>query len=133
MGAVRDLDPLERALIEDAHIQHLSTDDLRYHPEVVRAQMERLSGVADVIYVHVDMDVLDPAEVPGHPLTVAGGPTSAELAGALREMFRFEKVAALGIASTPFGERDPDGVSRRAAYTLVDGAVKGLRARKPGP
>ncbi|HKJ02871.1 MAG TPA: arginase family protein [Longimicrobiales bacterium] len=131
MGAVRDLDPLERELVEASHIQHLSTEDLR-RPEAVRAQMERLSRVADVIYVHVDMDVLDPAEVPGHPLTVAGGPTSAELAGALQEMFRFEKVAALGIASTPFGERDPDGVSRRAAYNLIDGAVRGLRARMPG-
>jgi arginase len=130
MAAVRDLDPLERELVEASDIQRLSTEDLR-DPAAVRAQMERLSRVADVIYVHVDMDVLDPAEVPGHPLTVRGGPTSAELAAALAEMFRFEKVAALGIASTPYGERDPDGVSRRAAYNLVEGALRGVRERKP--
>lgn len=129
MAAVRDLDPLERELVEASDIQHLSTDDLRHRPEAVRAQMERLSREADVIYVHVDMDVLDPAEVEGHPLTVPDGPTSAELASALAEMFRFEKVAALGIASTPFGERDPTGASRRAAYALVFGALEGVRAR----
>jgi arginase len=129
MGAVRDLDPLERELVEASRIQHLTTDDIRLRPEAVRAQLERLSRLTDVIYVHIDMDVLAPEEVPGHPLTVADGPTSLELAGALTEMFSFEKVAALGIASTPAGERDPGGVSLRAAYNLVDGALEGVRRR----
>ena len=30
--------------------------------------------VTERIYVHIDMDVLDPEEVSGHPLTVPGGP-----------------------------------------------------------
>jgi arginase len=131
MGAVRDLDPLEREALERSDVQHLTTEDLR-HPDAVRRQIERLARTSDVIYVHVDMDVLDPAEVPGHPLTVPGGPTSADLAAALETMFRNPKVAALGIASTPWGERDPDGVSRRAAYTLIDGALRGVRARTGG-
>jgi arginase len=129
MGAVRDLDPLERELVESSKIQHLTTEDLRSRPEAVRAQMERLSRLTDVIYVHIDMDVLDPREVPGHPLTVSDGPTSLELGAALTEMFRFDKVAALGIASTPANERDPDGLSLEAAYNLVDGALAGVLAR----
>ena len=75
------------------------------------------------------MDVLDPREVPGYPLTVPDGPTSLELAGALEVMFSYEKVAALGIASTPTDEKDPEGVSLRAAYNLVEGALEGVRAR----
>jgi hypothetical protein len=35
----------------------------------------------------------------------------------------------LGIASTPFGDRDQGGVSRQAAYTLILGAVEGLQRR----
>jgi arginase len=132
MGAVRDLDPLERELVESSQIEHLTTDDLRDRPEAVRAQIERLSRLTDVIYVHIDMDVLDPREVSGHPLTVSDGPTSLELAGALTEMFRFDKVAALGIASTPANERDPDGLSLTAAYNLVDGALAGVRQRRGG-
>ena len=77
----------------------------------------------------MDMDVLDPREVPGHPLAVPDGPTSAGLAAAIAEMFTHEKVAALGIASTPFGDRDPEGVSRKAAYALILGAVDGLQKR----
>lgn len=132
MGAVRDLDPLERELVEASEVRHLTTEDLRSRPEAVRDQMDRLSRLTDVIYVHIDMDVLDPEEVAGHPLTVRGGPTSRELSAALTEMFRFEKVAALGIASTPAGELDPEGRSLRAAYTLVDGALAGVRHRKGG-
>jgi arginase family enzyme len=91
--------------------------------------MQRLSDTTDVIYIHVDMDVLDPREVPGHPLTVAGGPSSAELAAALTEMFKYEKAAAFGVASTPFGDHDKTGVSRQAAYNLILGAVKGVQQR----
>jgi arginase len=133
MGAVRDLDPLERELIDASKIQHLSTEDLAHRPERVRSQIERLARRTDVIYVHIDMDVLDPREVPGHPLTVENGPTSAELAGALREMFGHPKVGALGIASTPAHERDPDGLSLAAAYTLVKGALEGVSRRAGGP
>ena len=75
------------------------------------------------------MDVLDPREVPGHPLAVRDGPTSAELGAALEEMFRHPKAAAFGVASTPFGARDPDGVSRQAAYRLIEGVVRGIKGR----
>lgn len=129
MGAVRDLDPLERELVEASQIQHLTTDDLANRPDLVRAQIERLAQSTDVIYVHIDMDVLDPREVPGHPLTVANGPTSLELGSALTEMFKHPKVVALGIASTPANERDPDGLSLTAAYNLIKGALAGVQQR----
>ena len=129
MAAVRDLDPEERSLVEAHGIVQLSTEDLRDRSESLHAQMRRLSETTDLIYVHVDMDVLDPGEVPGHGLTVRGGPSSTELAAALREMFRYPKVAGLGIASTPAYEDDPDGVSRRAAYRLVLGAAEGASER----
>lgn len=133
MGAVRDTDPLEQELIDRSEIQRLSTRDLQDAGQTLRSQLERLSALTDVIYVHVDMDVLDPREVPGHPLTVPGGPTSRELADALEVMFEYEKVAALGIASTPWGDRDPEGVSKAAAHALIDGALRGLSRRAPMP
>lgn len=129
LAAVRDLDPLERELVEASDIQMLTTADIRDRSENLHAQMRRLSELTDVIYVHIDMDVLDPREVAGHPLTVPDGPTSVELAAALTEMFRYEKVAALGIASTPAGENDPDGISREAAYRLIEGALRGVASR----
>jgi arginase len=129
LGAVRDTDPLEQELIDRAEVERISVDDIRKRSEKIHAQMERLSSLVDRIYIHIDMDVLDPREVEGHPLTVPDGPTSEELASALREMFRYEKAAALGIASTPYGDRDKGGLSKKAAYNLIRGAVLGVKER----
>jgi arginase len=129
MAAVRDTDPLEQELIDRSDIEHITVEDIRALSENIHHEMERLSELTDVIYVHIDMDVLDPREVPGHSLNVPDGPTSAELAAALTEMFRYEKVAALGIASTPSGARDPENVSREAAYRLIEGALEGVKRR----
>jgi arginase len=129
MVGVRDTDPLEQELMDRSDIEMLTVEDIRTLSDNFHSKMQRLSRLTDIIYVHVDMDVLDPAEVAGHSLTVADGPTSSELAAAVREMFKYDKVAAFGVASTPAGERDRDGLSLRAAYRLIEGAVKGVQQR----
>ena len=129
LAAARDLDPLEQDLLDRSAVERLSVEDIKTRSPGIAAQMKRLEGLTDVIYVHVDMDVLDPPEVRGHPLTVPGGPTSLELAAALTEMFRCPKAAAFGVASTPSGDQDRDGKSRQAAYNLVLGALKGVQQR----
>jgi arginase len=129
-GGVRDLDPLEADRFEEYDVRQLSVDDIRTLSSELHDQMRHLAAETDVIYVHIDMDVLDPAEVPGHGLTVADGPSSAELARALTEMFRYEKVAALALASTPAHAADPTGVSRQAALNLIEGAIRGVRERR---
>jgi arginase family enzyme len=96
----------------------------------LKTQIDNLAGKVDVIYVHIDMDVLDPAEVRGHDLAVDDGPTSAELAAAIQLLFENPKTVALGIASTPAFNLDPDGVSRRAALRLVEGAIRGADSRQ---
>lgn len=129
MVAVRDTDPEEEELIQAHGLARISTADVRDRSEVLHREMRRLSELTDLIYVHVDMDVLDPREVQGHSLNVADGPTSQELAAALTEMFRYPKVAGLGIASTPAYDADPGELSRQAAYRLIEGAVAGVKAR----
>lgn len=129
MVAVRDTDPEEEELIRAHGLARITTQDIRERSPALHEQMARLSEISDLIYVHVDMDVLDPREVQGHGLTVADGPTSQELAAALEEMFRYPRVAGLGIASTPAYEADPGELSRQAAYRLIQGAVAGVLAR----
>lgn len=129
LGGLRDVDPLEQELLDRSDVEFLATEDLRrLSPEIDR-QMERLGRLTDVIYVHIDMDVLDPAEVRGHSLNVPEGPTSVELAAAVERMFKHPKAQAIGIASLPFGPRDPDGASLRAAYRLIGAALAGFAGR----
>ena len=128
-GGVRDLDPLEADRFAEYEVQQFSVQDIRELSANLREQMDQLADRVDVVYVHIDMDVLDPAEVPGHGLTVADGPSSKDLAAAMTLMFENPKTVALGIASTPSFNLDPDGVSRLAALNLIEGAIKGAQAR----
>src|SRR5216117_1701170 len=127
---VRDTDPLEQELLDRSDIQQLTLEDVRTRSANLHREMKRLSDLTDVIYVHVDLDGLDPREVPGVALPVPNGPTSAELAAALTEMFKYEKVGAFGVAAMPYDDHDKTGISRQAAYNLILGAVKGVQQRK---
>jgi len=128
-GGVRDLDPLEADRFNEYAVQQFFVQDIREISTNLKKQFGDLAERVDVIYVHIDMDVLDPSEVPGHNLTVPDGPTSRELAAALAWMFGNPKTAALGIASTPSFNLDPAGVSRQAALNLIEGAIRGAGAR----
>lgn len=129
MAGLRDVDPLEQELLDRSDCETISVEDIRRLSANVAGQIDRLARLTDLIYVHIDMDVLDPSEVPGHPLTMPDGPTSRELAAALTVMFGHPKARAIGIASLPFGDRDRDRVSLKAAYTLIEGAVSGVKLR----
>ena len=50
------------------------------------------------LYVHLDADVIDPAEVPGLRFPAPGGPSAAQIAGALRLLLGTGRVAAVGMA-----------------------------------
>ncbi len=128
-GGVRDLDPLEADRFREYEVRQVSVEDIRKISPNFRQQFKALADEVDVIYVHVDMDVLEPDEVPGHGLAVPDGPSSIALANAIGVMFENPKTVALGIASTPSFNADPDGVSRKAALNLIEGAIKGAKAR----
>jgi arginase len=128
-GGVRDLDPLEAARFREYEVRQVSVEDIRQVSDNFREQFRALADEVDVVYVHVDMDVLEPDEVPGHGLTVPNGPSSKALANAIAVMFENPKTIALGIASTPSFNADPDGRSRQAALNLIEGAIKGAQSR----
>jgi arginase len=126
MAGVQNLYPHEQVHIDNTFIEILSVDEIRNRSENIAKQMERLSRLTDLIYVHVDLSVLDPAEVPGHPQAVSEGPTSQELAACLEILFKHPKAAAIGIASLP---DDAEEISLKAAYRMLEGALRGVKSR----
>jgi arginase len=131
MAGVRLVDPLEQALLDSSAIHQVSVDDLRNRTPTVFAELDRLSRITDRIYIHIDMDVLDPREVMGHQNKVANGPSSAQLAILFEEIFRrYPKTAAIGFATLP--ATDEGGLSLAALNRMIEGAVRGLQARELG-
>ena len=86
LGA-RDLDPPEATYLAAARIRRSDVQEL---------------GTADLpggpLYVHVDLDVIDPAGVPGLRYPAPGGPGTAQVAAALGQLLGTGRVAAVGIA-----------------------------------
>ena len=129
MAGVRLTDPLERGLLDQSSIEQLSVDDLRQMTPAVFAQVDRLSRLTDKIYVHIDMDVLDPREVMGHGNKVPNGPTSEQLAKLFEAIFsRYEKASAIGFATIP--STDEGGLSIAAVNRMIAGAVRGVKIRE---
>ena len=129
MGGVRLVDPLEQHLLDQSGIEQLSVDDLRNMTPAVFAQLDRLSRDNDRIYVHIDMDVLDPREVMSHQNKVPGGPSSEELAALFEEIFRrYPKASAIGFATIP--SPDEGRLAIAAVNRMIAAAARGVIARE---
>jgi arginase len=129
MGGVRLTDPLEQSLLDQSMIEQLSVDDLRNITPAVWAQLDRLNRLVDKIYVHIDMDVLDPREVMAHGNKVPNGPSSEQLAKLFEAVFtRYPKASAIGFATIP--PTDEGGLSIAALNRMIAAALRGVAARK---
>jgi arginase len=89
LAGARDLDPPEVSYLAASAIRQLDVAGVA------------AAGLPDLpLYVHVDLDVLDPGEVPGLRYPAPGGPAPAQLAGALRTLLATGRVAAITLACT---------------------------------
>jgi arginase len=129
MGGVRLTDPLEQHLLDGSMIEQLTVDDLRQQTPAVWAQLDRITRLTDKLYVHIDLDVLDPREVMAHGNKVPGGPSSAELARLFEAIFaRYPTASAIGFATIP--PTDEGGLSIAAVNRMIAAAVRGVALRK---
>ncbi|KUP09684.1 formimidoylglutamase [Bacillus coahuilensis m2-6] len=86
---------------------------------IMKKSLDYLQKAVDVIYVSVDVDVLDQAYAPGCPAIGPGGMTSRELILGVKEAASYEKVRAMDIV-----EIDPtvdfrDMTSRIGAHLVL--------------
>ncbi len=90
LAGARDLEPAERELLAASGVRRI--DDVR-----------DLSGAPlppPPWYVHVDIDVIDPDELPLLRFPAPDGPSGATVAEALRALAARGSIAALGLACT---------------------------------
>jgi len=91
----RDLDPPEVSYLERARIRRAEVADLG-----------RASLPDGPLYVHVDLDVIDSAQLPGLRYPAPGGPGPEHVADAVRWLMGTGRVAALGLACTWYPGHD---------------------------
>jgi arginase len=90
----------------------------RANAESLGDALDELASRVDAVYVHIDLDVLDPSEGKANSLAVSGGFSAAELESALEEIHaRFEVPAAAITAYEP--PCDTEGRIPRVAAGLA--------------
>ena len=126
MAGIRNTNPYEELSIDNSFIETLSVEEMSNRSTAIDTQMKRLSSITDVIYVHVDLSILTASEMPDLPASPYDRLSSDALAAVLEKMFAYPKATAIGIAGLP---NDADEISIRAAYSLIGGAIGGVRNR----
>lgn len=116
----RDLAPYQAARLSGSQVGVVHGEDLRRagaRTALARA-LERFDADVSAVYLHVDLDCLDPAEGIANAYAAPAGLRRAELEDAIGLVFeRFEVTAAALTAYDP--AHDGDGRMMRAAHRLA--------------
>jgi arginase len=108
LAGARDLDPPEASYLAAARV---------HRARVTTLTPAGLPG--GPLYVHVDVDVIDPGELPALRYPARGGVSSGQLTAALRMILITGRVAAVGLACTWHpGHPVPAGLRRGLASAL---------------
>lgn len=94
MVDVRDLDDAEETLIRATDVTRTPIAG----PEFATA-VRRLAAETDVLYLHIDLDVLDQSLVPSHHTPAPGGPGLEQTLAAVETVLDTGRVEALALVS----------------------------------
>ncbi|MFX1546049.1 MAG: arginase family protein [Promethearchaeota archaeon] len=122
---VRDLDPKERELLESTEVLVLDADTLKKTGIQKNLQhwLTQLSSQTQEVYLHIDIDVIDPSEAPGVDFPTPEGLSLDEMEEAIKlikENFQI-KAAAL-TAYNP--ENDVDNKTLMNGFRLINIILK---------
>ena len=87
----RELDEAEELFIQKSGLMHIAVPDLKGIASVLRQNQDK------AVYIHLDLDVLDPKEFPHTPLPVANGATKREIQELIRMVSDRCKFVGLGL------------------------------------
>ena len=110
---VRNLDEAEGTLIR-ATDAAIAAPAPGFPGEALGPAIARLAERVDVIYLHVDADVLDGSLVPHHRTVEPDGPSLAQVQAAMACVMATGKVAALAVVSVYFAPSRADAWSSSA-------------------
>jgi arginase len=120
MTDLRNLDPAEGQLIRATEVVIASPAPGFPGPDLQQAVNDLASRV-DMIYLHIDADILDASLVPNHRTKERNGPNMAQVLAAINTVMSTGKVVALAVVSVYFkGAKQVDVAS---GIELVGGGL----------
>ena len=138
MTDLRNLDPAEAELVQALGIA-VSAPAKRFAGRDLEQATGELASRVDMIYLHVDHDILDVAHTPNHATKEPNGPTLGEVLASIDTVMTTGKVVAYAVVSV-FTAGDGGDVSVASGTELIGGGLESWRrhgmpcvsARRPG-
>ena len=121
----RDLDPAERDALTASGVRHVAAG-----PDAIRAALSGLGHKP--VYLHVDVNVIDSAQLPGLRFPAGPGPALAQIAECLAAVVATAEVAAACIACAWLPEHIDDRTTREAVTRLATAVGADLTWPDPG-
>jgi len=122
LAGTRELDEKEEALIRSTDVRVVPASELCDGDDFAQA-IDRLTRRCALLYLHVDLDVLDPRFVPSASTPSANGLSIEELATAMAKVLQTGKVAAVAISSLNPGAGARGERSVTSALKTIEGAL----------
>jgi arginase len=120
----RDIDTLEGRLLAESSVDVIAADRVR--SDLPRA-LNSIGQHVDSMYVHLDLDVLDPQVASANHFAVSGGLSVEDVDYALSEIAREFRIAGVTLSAYD-PAADTDGAAARAAIRLICAAAGLARA-----
>ena len=117
----RDLDPKERELLENSEVQVVTTDELKKDTQMssLSSALTKLQSEVNEVYLHIDIDVIDPQEAPGVNYRTPNGLSLDEMEKAILMIAEKFKIKAAALtAYNPDNEKD-DKTLRTGIHLLT--------------
>jgi arginase len=94
----RDMDPEEAKTLKSTEIVYINTESFN-NPDKWKHAVENLAKRVDVIYLHIDGDIMDEKYTPGQYTAVSGGPEVETVMNNINTVMETNKVIAFSLVS----------------------------------
>ena len=126
MVDVRNLDEPEEQLVRATAVQIARVAD-GFHGDIdLETAVTALAHRCDLIYLHIDSDILDESYVPNHGTKEPDGPSMDQVAAAIETVMATGKVAAFAVVSV-FGEGEGSNTTVASGIEMIGAGLKSWR------
>ena len=122
----RDFDPGEDRRLEEAGVLLIRPSELQSGTGRLDRALHSLAGRVGAVYLHVDLDVIDPSEGIANAYAAPGGLSVAEVTAAVRAC-----LSRLPIRAVALTAYDPDFDPEGTVASVAAGLVEVLAAAEP--
>lgn len=125
MVDVRNLDPAEEQLIRATDVA-IAAPAPGFPGAALQPAVTALAEKCDILYLHIDSDILDEAYVPNHGTKEPNGPNMEQVQAAIETVMATGKVVALAVVSV-YGEGEGSDISVASGIELIRGSLASWR------